>query len=92
MNSLCSQLESGVENDERGPCREVVALLILIDLAKTKRLRLQAKLSAAAAAACRREHRALTIEQSRAHYLFYLKMFNRAVISVFLFNQSKLVD
>ena len=32
------QLESGVENDERGPCREVVALLILIDLAKTKRL------------------------------------------------------
>ena len=38
VNSLCSQLESGVENDERGPCREVVALLILIDLAKTKRL------------------------------------------------------
>ena len=78
MNSLCSQLETGVENDERGPCREVVALLILIDLAKTKRLRLQAK-PPAAADACRREHRALTIEQRRAHYLFWPKCLNRVV-------------
>ena len=90
MNSLCSQLETGVENDERGPCREVVALLILIDLAKTKRLRLQAK--PPTAAACRREHRALTIEQRRAQYLFCPKILNRPVISVFLVNQSKLVD